>query len=186
MTNPAWPHSRRAYTAAPVLATLSLLSLSPASAQQASSACKLLQGSEIEMALGRKLAAPPVGEAQNVPGMAVDVCTVQLSGPTHPSIRTVTIAIVKDLPMDGLTAIQVRNQGTAREAQWKVTGAHLEQKTIGKALCILSGRPNVAGHSICTVPRGKAYVEVDVQASVQDLPTMDVVDGLVEKALARW
>ena len=186
MTNPACPQSRRAYTTASAFATLSLLSLSPAYNQQASSACKLLQGPEIETALGRKLAATPTEEVQNAPGMAIDVCTVQLSGPTHPSIRTVTIAIVKDLPMDGLAAIQVRNQGTAREAQWKVTGARLEQKTLGKALCILSGRPNVAGHSICTVPRGKAYVEVDVQASVQELPTMEVVDGLVEKALARW
>ena len=68
-----------------------------------------------------------------------------------------------------MKGIRSRNAGTAREAQWKAPGARLEQKTVGSALCILSGRPDVAGHSTCSIPRGKGFVEVDVTGSVQGL-----------------
>ena len=87
--------------------------------------------------------------------------------------------------MDGGDAIRVRNAGTARETQWKVKGARLEQKNVGTAICIMSGRPNVASHSICSIPRGKEYVEVDVTASVEDLVSLDLVAALVQKATAR-
>jgi hypothetical protein len=87
--------------------------------------------------------------------------------------------------MDGADAIRIRNTGTAREQQWKVPGARLEQKTVGTAICILSGRPNAGGNSICSIPRGKGYVEVDVTGSVQELPSLEAVGALVQKAAAR-
>jgi hypothetical protein len=160
-----------------------LVLVTPVSAQNPSVACTLLQVGEIESALGGKASTKPAGASQNVPGMAVDTCSVSVS--SQNGIRVVTVNIVKDLPMDGGEAIHTRNGGTAREQQWKAAGARLEQKTVGKAICILAGRPDVAGHSICSMPRAKGYVEVDVRASVQDLPSLDTVGALVQKAVAR-
>jgi hypothetical protein len=103
------------------------------------------------------------------------------SGQTHP----ITIQIVTKLPMDGTQAINTRNAGTAREAQWKGAGARLEQATVGSAICILTGRPNVASHTVCSIPRGNGYIEVDVIGSVDALPSMATVAALVQKAVTR-
>ena len=90
-----------------------------------------------------------------------------------------------DLPMDAGEALQAMRMGRARETQWKVPGARLEQKTVGSAMCEVYGRPSVAGHSTCSIPRGKRYVEVDVTAALSDLVAMDIVAALVQKAAAR-
>lgn len=156
---------------------------SPVHAQQGPSACRLLQVSELEAALGGKASTQPSGSKQSVPGMTVDECSVVFSGSgaTHP----VSIRIVTDLGMDGAQGIKIRNAGEAREQQWKVAGARLEQGTVGRALCILTGRPSVASHTICTIPRGEGYVEVEVTGSVNDLPSMATVGALVQKAVTR-
>jgi hypothetical protein len=150
--------------------------------QQASSACRLLQVGELEAAIGGKASTKPAGSVQTVPGMTLDVCSVVLSGSTtHP----VDIRIVSKLGMDGAQAITIRNTGTASEPQWKVAGARLEQAKAGNAICILTGRPSVASHSICSVPRGEGYVELDVTGSVGALPSLTTVGALVQKAVSR-
>jgi hypothetical protein len=152
-------------------------------AQQASSACQLIPVAELEAAIGGKASKEPSGSKVAIPGMTLDECSVVLRGAssTHP----VSIRIVSNLGMNGAEAIKIRNAGQAREAQWKTTGARLEQSTVGTALCILAGRPNVASHTICSIPRGKGYVEVDVIGSVTDLPSMATVGALVQKAVSR-
>ena len=165
------------------LAVLTVAIISPVHAQQSSSACRLLQVSELEAAIGGKASTQPSGSKQSVPGMTVDECSVVLSGSgaTHP----VSIRIVTDLGMDGAQGVNIRNAGEAREQQWKVAGARLEQGTVGRALCILAGRPSVASHTICSIPRGQGYVEVEVIGSVNDLPSMATVGALVQKAVTR-
>jgi hypothetical protein len=81
--------------------------------------------------------------------------------------------------MSGLAALNV---GTACERQWKESGARLEEKTVGNAICIMYGRPGVVGHSTCSIYRAKGYVEVDVTAPVQEMVSMDTVRSLVQKA----
>jgi hypothetical protein len=56
---------------------------------------------------------------------------------------------------------------------------------VGKAICIMTGRPSVASHTICTIPRGKGYVEVDVTSDVKELASIDTVAALVQKAVGR-
>lgn len=165
------------------LAVLTVAIISPVHAQQSSSACRLLQVSELEAAIGGKASTQPSGSKQSVPGMTLDECSVVLSGSgaTHP----VSVRIVTDLPMDGADAIRIRNAGQASEPQWKVAGARLEQGTVGRALCILAGRPNVASHTICSIPRGEGYVEVDVIGPVDGLPSMATIGALVQKAMTR-
>jgi hypothetical protein len=148
-------------------------------------ACTLLQVGEIESALGGKASTKLSGDSQTVPGMALDTCFVEIAVPRQDGISRVSINIVKDLPMDGGEAIRARNGGTAREQQWKSTGARLEEKTVGNAICILAGRPNVVGHSNCAVPRAKGFVEVDVTGPVQGLVSLDTVGALAQKAIAR-
>ena len=165
-----------------LLVAVAFLIPAPLSGQQASSACGLLQVGELEAAIGGKASTKPAGSVQVVPGMTLDECRFVLSGPeTHP----VAIRVVSKLGMDGGQAITIRNMGTVREAQWKVTGARLEQAKVGNAMCILTGRPNVASHSICSIPRGEGYVELDVTGSVGSLPSMATVGALVQKAVSR-
>ena len=159
--------------------------LAPAPALQPSTACKLLQVTEIESAVGGKASKPPVGERDSVPGMVMDVCIVEIPSPSRKAVHRITVQIVSGLPLDGAEAIKGRNGGTAREPQWTTPGARLEQETVGTAICILSGRPNVAGHTICSVPRGKGDIAVDVSGDVQELPSMATVRGLLLKAIAR-
>ena len=165
------------------LAVLTAATMGPLSAQQASSACRLLQVAELETAIGGKASSVPSGSKQSIPGMTLDQCSVVLSGSggTHP----VTISIVTELSMDAAQAIKIRNAGQAREEQWKVAGARLEQAAVGSALCILSGRPSVASHTICTIPHGNGYVEVDVIGDVDRLPSIATVGALVQKAITR-
>ena len=115
--------------------------------------------------------------------MTLDECSVVLSGSgvTHP----VSVRLVSNLGMDGAQAITIMNMGTAREAQWKTAGARLEQTTVGKAICILTGRPSVPSNAICRIPRGEGYVEVDVIGPVDHLPTLATVGALVQKANSR-
>jgi hypothetical protein len=167
------------------LAVLLVLVVTPAHAQPPSLACKLLQVVEIESALGGKASTKLSGSSQNVQDMVLDECSVEISGPGQSVFRRVGISIVRNLPMDGGEAIRTRNAGTAREPQWKGTGARLEEKTEGDAICIIAGRPGVVGHSTCSIPRAKGYVEVDVTASVQDMASLDVVRALVQKAVTR-
>ena len=88
--------------------------------------------------------------------------------------------------MDGGEAIGTRNAASARERQWKVTGAQFEQKTVGKAICTMYGRPGIPAHSVCSIPRAKGYVEVEVIAPTQkEVPSMDAVGTLVQKANGR-
>ena len=161
-----------------------LVLVAPAHAQP-SVACTLLQVGEIESALGGKASTKLSGESQNVPGMALDTCSVELAVPGQTGVRKATINIVKDLPMEAGELLRARNGGTAREGQWKGTGVRLEQKTVGNAICIMAGRPGVVGHSICSIPRAKEFVEVDVTAPVQELPSLDTVGALVQKAATR-
>ena len=166
-----------------LLVAIALFTSVPLRGQQASSACRLLQVSDLEAAIGGKASTKPIGSVQTVPGMTLDECSVVLSGSatTHP----VAIRIVSKLGMDGAQAITIRNTGTAREAQWKATGARLEQAKVGNAICILTGRPNVASHSTCSVPRGDGYVELDVIGDVGALPSLATVGALVQKAVSR-
>ena len=166
-----------------VLLGIALFIPVPLPGQQTSVACSLLQVGELEAAIGGKASAKPVGSVQTVPGITLDECTVVLSSSAtkHP----VAIRIVSKLGMDGAQAITIRNTGTARESQWKVAGARLEQTKVGKAICILTGRPNVASHSTCSVPRGEGYVELDVTGPVGALPSLTTVGALVQKAVSR-
>jgi len=165
-----------------LLLVIALFTAFPLHGQQASSACNLLQVGELEAAIGGKASTKPAGSVQTVPGMTLDECSVVLSGSTtHP----ISIRIVSKLGMDGAQAITIRNTGTARETQWKVAGARLEQAKVGNAICILTGRPNVASHSTCSVPRGDGYVELDVIGPVNDLPSLTTVGALVQKAVSR-
>jgi hypothetical protein len=163
------------------VALLGGLATVPLPAQQASPSCGLLQVAEVEAAIGGKASGKPTGSKQAVPGMTVDECAIQLSGPNHP----VGVRVVSNLGMDGAEAITIRNKGTAREQQWTVKGARLEQTTVGKAICILTGRPSVASHSVCSIPRGQGYVEVEVIGDVDNLPTLATVAALVQKANSR-
>ena len=168
------------------LAAATFLVVTPAHSQTSLAACKLLQVAEIESALGGKAAKSPAGTSYSDPSMALDTCSVEIKVPGRGGNRTVSIQIVKNLPMDGAEAVRVRNGGRARESQWKVPGARLEEKTIGDALCTIYGRPNIAAHSACTIPRGKGYVEVEVTApALDEVPPMDAVRALVQKAATR-
>jgi hypothetical protein len=166
-----------------LLVAIALFTSVPLRSQETSSACGLLQVGELEAALGGKASTKPAGFVQAVPGMTLDQCSVVLSasGTTLP----VDIRIASKLGMDGAQAITIRNTGTARETQWKVAGARLEQATVGNAICILTGRPSVASHSICSVPRGEGFVELDVTGPVGALPSLATVGALVQKAVSR-
>src|SRR5207248_652489 len=156
------------------LAALVFAVVTPAHAQLA---CKLLQPAELEStlkewALGGR-ATPFSGAPANSGSTAFDLCNSEIVRPGHGNLQ-VRIVIVSNLPMDGGDAIRSRNAESAREGQWKVKGAQFEQKTVGKAICTLSGRPAVAAHSVCAIPRAKGYVEVAVIApSQKEAPSMD-------------
>jgi len=165
------------------LAVLTAAIIRPLHAQQASSACRLLQVAELEAAIGGKASTEPSGSKQTIAGMTLDACSVVLSG--SGPIHSVSIRIVTNLSMDGAQAIRIRNAGQASEPQWKVAGARLEQATVGSALCILAGRPSVASHTICSIPRGEGFVEVDVVGPVDGLPSIATVGALVQKAVTR-
>jgi hypothetical protein len=116
--------------------------------------------------------------------MTLDECSVVLDGPGPRDKTPVSLRVVTDLPMDGAQAVQVRHRGQASESQWKTAGARLEQGTVGSAICILTGRPSVASHTTCSIPRGAGYVELDVVGNVASLPSIQTV-GALDKAAAR-
>jgi hypothetical protein len=162
--------------------------VTPAHAQDSSPACKLLQPAELESALkewalGGK-ATQFSGSTANSGGTAFDICRSEIVRPN--GNLQVTVLIVKNLPMDGGDAIRTRNGASAREGQWKVQGAQYEQKTVGNAICTRYGRPGIAAHSVCSIPRASGYVEVDVIAPTQkEMASMDAVGTLVQKANSR-
>lgn len=163
------------------LAVLVFLVVTPARAQ---TACKLLQPAELESALKGGKATKFSGSTAKSSGITTDSCRSEIVRPQ--GNLQVTVAIVKDYPMEGVDAIRSRNAALAREAQWKVKGAQLEQKTVGQAICILYGRPAVPAHSACAIPRAKGYVEVHVIApSQKEVASMDTVGALVQKAISR-
>ena len=165
------------------LALLFAATVTPARAEESGSACGLLQVAELEEAIGGKAEKPPSGSVQSVPGMTLDECSVVLKGTGQP--HPVSLRVVSDLGLDGAVAIKARNTGQASEKQWKTEGARLEQATVGSAICILAGRPNVASHTTCSVPRGEGYVELEVVGSVDELPSMATVGALAQKAAGR-
>lgn len=164
-------------------ASLAVTTIGSARAGEATSACKLLTVAELEAVVGGKASQPPVGDKQAVPGMTLDECDVTLSAPN--SVHPVSVRVVGDIGIDGAQAIKMRNAGQAREQQWKMPGAKFEQASVGAALCVLAGRPSVASHTVCSIPRGEGYVEVEVTGSVSDLPSMATVGALAQKAVSR-
>ena len=168
-------------------AVLVFLVTTPAHALEPSVvACKLLQPAEIESALGGKAVTKFSGWAVNEP-RAYDHCSVEIARPGMAGTLGVTILIVKNLPMDGGDFIRMSNAAAARQGQWKVKGAQFEEKTVGNAICTMSGRPNVAAHTVCSIPRARGYVEVKVKApSQKEMASMDAVRTLVQKAYTRW
>ena len=168
-------------------AVLVFLVTTPAHAQEPSVvACKLLQPAEIESALGGKAVTKFSGFTVNEQGIAMDNCSIEIARPGMAGRLTVDILIVKNHPMDGGDFIRMRNAAAARQGQWKVKGAQFEEKTVGNAICTMSGRPNVPAHSVCSIPRARGYVEVDVKApSQKEMASMDAVRTLVQKAYTR-
>ena len=167
------------------LAVLAFLVVTPAHAQVA---CKLLQQAELEAALKEWASGGKAkefsGATDNSSGVSFDTCRSEIVRPN--GNLQVTVIVVKSLPMDGGEAIGTRNAASARERQWKVTGAQFEQKTVGKAICTMYGRPGIPAHSVCSIPRAKGYVEVEVIAPTQkEVPSMDAVGTLVQKANSR-
>lgn len=116
----------------------------------------------------------------------MDACRGEIARPGQAGRLQVTILIVKNHPMDGGDFIRRRNGAAAREGQWKVKGAQFGEKTVGNAICTMSSRPNVAAHSVCSIPRARGYVEVEVIApSQKEMASMDAVRTLVQKAYTR-
>ena len=168
------------------LAVLGLLTITPADAQKPSLACKLLQPAEIESALGGK-AVQKSSDIANNGGIAMDICNVEITRQAGTGPLVVTIQILTNLPMDGGDMLRIRNRGVGSEPQWKGAGAQFEEKTVGNTICTRYGRPGVPAHSVCSIPRAKGYVEVDVQSpGQQDMASMDAVRTLAEKAVTRW
>ena len=176
-------HSRWTMTG---LAALVLLAASPAYAQVS---CKLLQPAELESALKEWSAGGKAttfsGASDNSSGIAFDTCHSEIVRPRQGNLQ-ITVVVVTNLPMSGGDAIRTRNLALAREGQWKVKGAQFEEKTVGQAVCTLCGRPGVPASSVCAIPGAKGYVEVEVIApSQKDVPSMDAVATLVQKAKSR-
>jgi hypothetical protein len=151
-------------------------------------ACKLLQPAELESTLKEWASGGKAkefsGATNDSGGVSMDTCSSEVVRPTGNLV--VTVVVVKNFPMDGGDAIRTRNVALGREGQWQTQGAQFEQKTVGTALCTRYGRPNVAAHSVCAIPRGKGYVEVGVQAPTQkEMASMEAVGALVQKANGR-
>ena len=168
---------------------LSLLFLFSSLVAQAQVACKLLQPGELESvlkewALGGK-ATKFSGSTYNAGSTAFDLCTSEIVRPRKGNLQ-IKVVIVNNLSRDGGEAIRTRNAALAREGQWKVKGAQFEQKTVGKAMCTLAGRPRVSASSVCAIPRGSGYVEVEVRApTLEETPSMDAAGALSQTANGR-
>jgi hypothetical protein len=166
------------------LAALVLLAPVPAHAQVS---CRLLQPAELESALKEWAAGGKAtkfsGATDNSSGIAFDACHSEIVRPGQGNLQ-ITVVVVKNLPMSGGDAIRTRNMALAREGQWKVKGALFEEKTVGKAICTFSARPGVAAHSVCAIPGASGYLEL-IAPSQKELPSMDAVATLVQKANSR-
>jgi len=168
---------------------LLLLFLFSSLVAQAQVACKLLQPGELESvlkewALGGK-ATKFSGSTYNAGSTAFDLCTSEIVRPRKGNLQ-ITVVIVNSLPMEGGEAIRTRNAELARQGQWKVKGAQFEQKTVGKAMCTLAGRLRGSASSVCAIPRGNGYVEVEVRApTLEETPSMDAAGALLQTANGR-
>jgi len=170
------------------LTAIAVLAFTVVTPLHAQTACKLLQPAELESVLSEWASGGKAknfsGSAENSGGISTDVCSSEIVRPN--GNLAVTVVVVKNYPMDGGDAIRIRNAALAREGQWKVNGARLEQKTVGAAMCTLYGRPSVPAHAVCAIPRGKGYVEVNVRApTLKEIASMDAVGTLVQKANSR-
>jgi len=168
------------------LAVVVFLATTPAHAQVS---CTLLQPAELESALKEWAAGGKAtkfsGAIDSSSGISLDGCSSEIVRPGLGNLQ-IRVVVTKNLPMSGSDAILARNAGLAREQQWKVKGAQFEGKTVGRAICTRYGRPGVPGHSVCTIPSAKGYVEVEVIApSQKEIPSMDAVGTLVQKANGR-
>lgn len=168
------------------LAALVLLAATPGYAQVS---CKLLQPAELESALKEWAAGGTAtkssGTTDNSSGRAYDLCHSEIVRPGQGNLQ-INVVLVKNLPMSGSDFIRGRNADLARESQWKVKGARFEEKTVGKAMCTLYGRPGVPARSACAIPRANGFVEVEVIApSLKEIPSIDAVATLVQKANSR-
>jgi hypothetical protein len=170
----------------PVLVALVLFAAATARAQVS---CKLLQPDEVESILkewaGGGKAGRFAGSSDKSGGITLDSCRGDIVRPGRGNLQ-IQVVVARDLPMSGSDAIRTRNAGLAREGQWKVKGAQFEEKTVGKATCTTYGRPGVPAHAVCAIPGTTGYVEVDVIApSQEEIPSMDAVAALVQKANGR-
>jgi hypothetical protein len=167
-------------------AALVFVTVGPAQAQVT---CKLLQSAELESTLkewasGGKATAFS-GATDDSSGISFDTCGSEIVRPGQGNLQ-ISVVFAQNLPMKGEDAIRTRNAALAREEQWKGTGAQFEEKTVGKAMCTHYGRPSVPAHAVCAIPRGKAYVEVEVIApSLKEVASMDAVAALVQMANGR-
>ena len=167
-------------------AALVFVTVGPAHAQVT---CKLLQSAELESTLkewasGGKATAFS-GVTDDSSGISFDICSSEIVRPGQGPLQ-ISVVFAQNLHMKGEDAIRTRNAGLAREEQWKGTGAQFEEKTVGKAMCTHYGRPSVPAHAVCAIPRGKAYLEVEVIApSLKEVASMDAVAALVQMANGR-
>ena len=106
----------------------------------------------------------------------MDACSVEISGPGQNGIQRVGIRIVTP-PMDGGEAIRTRSV--------EGSGCEIRARDWGPRDLDHVGRPGVVGHSTCSIPRGKGYVEVDVTASAPAMVSLETVRTLVQKADTR-
>lgn len=185
MRSQAWFASRDLRWRIVGLAVLVLLTVRSARAQVA---CTLLQQAELESVLAEWASGGKAtefsGASDDSTGIGFDTCRSEIV--REQGNLQIVVVVVTNLPMDGGDAIRVRDAQSAREPQWKVQDAQFAQKSVGQAMCTLSGRPNVPASSVCAIPRDKGYLEVKLIApSLRELPSMDAVATLVQKAFSR-
>jgi hypothetical protein len=153
--------------------TLGALSLTSAYAQGSSSACKLLQPSEIESAVG--------GKAKGFSGSAVgetSICAGQVG------TSKVVIRIAQRKRNDG-GAVEKAGVEKLRKAGWR-----FEIKTEGDLTCSTAIPPassaQIGFNTTCSVLRAGKVVAVEVAApSEKEMASMEATRTLVQKAVAR-
>lgn len=153
--------------------TLSALSFTSALAQGSSAACKLLQPSEIESAVG--------GKATEFSGSAVgetSICAGRVG-----TFR-VMIRIAQRKRNDG-GALEKAGVEKLRKAGWRI-----EVKTEGDLTCSTAIPPassaQIGFNTTCSALRAGKVVAVEVTASSEKgMASMEATRGLAQKAVAR-
>jgi len=154
-------------------ATLGALSLTSTHAQGSSAACKLLQPSEIESAIGGKatgFSGSALGEAS--------ICTGQVG------TSKVMIRVAQRKRNDG-GALEKAGVEKLRKAGWRI-----EVKTEGDLTCSTAIPPassaRIGFNTTCSVLRAGKVVAVEVGApSEKEMASMEATRKLVQKAVAR-